>query len=456
MAQTFFYDRQIRRFILQFIRIMSNFEVETGLNSAGNSALIRVPVVYGDPTRQAAQILGNNSETSLPPVPIMAAIVNELKYDRARVQEPNFVSTMTIRQRKVDPESGQLQTVRGNSFTVERLMPVPYKLTIKLDIWTSNTEQKLQILEQILALYNPALEIQNTDNYVDWSSLSYVELTDTTWSSRSIPVNTENPIDIATLTFEIPIWISAPAKVKKLGIIERIIASIYDSQDELDSAITAGKLLNGQRQYVTPLKFSIILLSGRVQIYSVPNSTIITDSVSTTTVGNGGGELQNWAAVINVFGQLRNGLSELHLSHADSRPDIVGVISENPLDPKELLFTVDGDTIPVNTLFPIDAIINPEKSFPGGKLGVPVAGQRYLLLDSINGAAAWGTSFYARGNDIIEYDGSNWTVSFDSAASAGPDYVTNINTGIQYKWSSGTWVKSYDGEYPAGRWHLVL
>jgi hypothetical protein len=386
----------------------------------------------------------------------MAAIVSDLKYDRPRVQEPNFVSTMTIRQRKVDPETGRLQTIRGNSFSVERLMPVPYKLTMKLDIWTSSTEQKLQILEQILALYNPALEIQNTDNYVDWSSLSYVELIDTTWSSRSIPVNTENPIDIATLTFEIPIWISAPAKVKKMGIIERIIASIYDNQEDLDAALTSGKLLNGQRQYITPLKYSIILLSGRVQIISVPNSTILTDSAISNTIANGGGELQNWATVINVFGQLRNGISELHLSHGDSSPDIVGTISENPLDPKDLLFTIDGDTIPVNTLLPIDAIINPTKSFPGVKLGAPAIGQRYLLLEDINETWAWGTSFSARGNDIIEYNGVDWTVSFDSATSPGPDYVTNIISGIQYKWESGTWVKSYDGEYPAGRWHLVL
>jgi hypothetical protein len=431
---------------------MSNFEVETGLNSAGTSALIRVPVVYGDPTRQAAQILGNNSETSLPPVPIMAAIINELKYDRTRVQEPNFVSNMTIRQRKVDPESGQLKTVRGNSFSVERLMPVPYKLTVRLDIWTSNTEQKLQILEQILALYNPAIEVQNTDNYVDWSSLSYVELTDVSWSSRSVPTSTENPIDIAALTFEIPIWISAPAKVKKLGIIERIIASIYDSQEEMESAITAGKLLNGQRQYVTPLNYSLILLAGRVQIYSVANSA----QASNPAVAGTAGTLQNWAAAINLFGQLRNGISELHFSQNDDTPDIVGTISENPLDPTELLFTLDGDTIPVNTLYPIDAIINPTKSIPGTKLSAAITGQRYLLLDSINGTAAWGVSFYARGNDIIEYDGTNWFVSFDSTASAGPEYVTNINTGIQYKWASGTWIKSYDGEYPPGRWHLVL
>ena len=453
--QTFFYDRQIRRFILQFIRIMSNFEVETGLNSAGTSALIRVPVVYGDPTRQAAQILGNNSETALPPVPIMAAIINELKYDRSRVQEPNFVSTMSIRQRAVDPVTGQLQSVRGNSFSVERLMPVPYKLTVKLDIWTSSTEQKLQILEQILALFNPAIEVQNTDNYVDWSSLSYVELTDTTWSSRNIPVNTENPIDIATLTFEIPIWISAPAKVKKLGVIERIIASIYDSNEEMDAAITAGKLLNGQRQFITPLNYNIILLSGKVQIYSPPNSTQLDNSVSTDTIGPGS-VLQKWGPVIGLFGRLRNGISELHFSQSDGTPDIVGLISENPLSDTELLLTIDGDTVPVNTVYPIDAIINPEKSIPGGKLNVPVAGQRYLLLEPINDVAAWGAGFFAHANDIIEFDGTNWTVGFNSTATAGPDYVTNINTGIQYKWTGTTWIKSYDGEYPAGRWHLVL
>jgi hypothetical protein len=434
---------------------MSNFEVETGLNSAGTSALIRVPVMYGDPTRQAAQIIGNNSETSLPPVPIMAAIISDLKYDRTRVQEPNFVSTMSIRQRAVDPVTGQLQSVRGNSFSVERLMPVPYKLTVKLDIWTSSTEQKLQILEQILALFNPAIEVQNTDNYVDWSSLSYVELTDTTWSSRTIPVGTENPIDIATLTFEIPIWISAPARVKKLGVIERIIASVYDSNEEMDAAITAGKLLNGQRQYVTPLNYSIILLSGKVQIYSPPNSTQLDNSVSTTTIGPGG-VLQNWAPVITLFGRIRNGISELHLTQSDGTPDIVGLISENPLSTTELLLTIDADTVPVNTKFPIDAIINPEKSIPGVKLGVPAAGQRYLLLEAINGTVAWGTSFSAHANDIIEFDGTNWTVSFDSTLSKGPDYVTNINTGIQYKWTGTNWIKSYDGEYPAGRWHLVL
>lgn len=455
MAQLFFYDQQIRRFLLQFIRIMSNYQVETGLNSSGAQALIRVPVIYGDASRQAAQILAKNSETNLSTVPVMAVNITELKYDRTRVQEPNFVSKMSIRQRAVNPETGELERVQGNTFSVERLMPVPYLLTLKLDIWTSSTEQKLQLLEQILAVFNPAIELQNTDNYVDWSSLSYVELTDTSWTSRTVPIGTENPIDVATLTFQVPIWISAPAKVKKLGVIERIIASVYDSQVEMEAAILAGRLLNGQRQYVTPLNYSVLLLSGQLQVFLPANSTALNNK--TTTAQSAVGSVpQNWDAVINIFGQLRNGISQMHFTPEDNSPDIVGTVAINPLDPTVLLFTVDADTIPVNTILPIDAIINPTKSVPGGKLAAPAAGQRYLLLDSIRYAAAWGTNFEAQANDIIEFDGTDWNISFQSANVTGPDYVTNINTGVQYKWNGTNWLKSYDGEYPAGRWHLVL
>ena len=52
---------------------------------------------------------------------------------------------------------------------------------------TSNTDQKLQLLEQILVLFNPALEIQQNDNPVDWTTITTVELTDIQWTSRSIP-----------------------------------------------------------------------------------------------------------------------------------------------------------------------------------------------------------------------------------------------------------------------------
>ena len=42
-----------------------------------------------------------------------------------------------------------------------------------------------------------------------------------------MPVGTADAIDIATLTLETPIWISPPVKVKHLGVITKIIASVY-------------------------------------------------------------------------------------------------------------------------------------------------------------------------------------------------------------------------------------
>ena len=35
-------------------------------------------------------------------------------------------------------------------------------------------------------------------------------------------------------------------------------------------------------------------------------------------------------------------------------------------------------------------------------------------------------------------------------------YVTNLNTGIQYRFNGTEWVKSYEGVYTAGNWSIVL
>ena len=168
--QQFFYDGQIRRFLLQFTRMLSNFQVEFGRNETGqgpDNTLVRVPIRYGDASRNAQTIIQQNSANNLPSTPLMTFYITGLEYDRPRMQEPYFVNKINVRQRFYDTDTDTYETTQGNAFTIERLMPVPYKLTIKLDIWTSNTNQKMQLLEQIVTLFNPSLEIQNTDNYIE-------------------------------------------------------------------------------------------------------------------------------------------------------------------------------------------------------------------------------------------------------------------------------------------------
>ena len=88
--QQFFYDSQIRRFLLQFTRMLSNFQVEYGRDEAGNvteDTLVRVPIRYGDATRQAQTIIQQNSANQMPSTPLMTYYVSALTYDRERVQE---------------------------------------------------------------------------------------------------------------------------------------------------------------------------------------------------------------------------------------------------------------------------------------------------------------------------------------------------------------------------------
>ena len=452
MAQQFFYDAQIRRFLVQFMRIVSNFEVEFGKDQNGTRTLQRVPVYYGDPSRQAATILRQNSENIMNAVPAMSAYISGFTYDQTRVQEPTFVSKMQLRERQYDAETGLYTNQQGDSYTIERLMPVPYNLEVKLDIWTSNTEQKMQLIEQLAVLFNPSFEIQSTDNYIDWTSLSYVQLTNVLWTSRSVPAGTEEPIDVASLTFTMPIWISAPAKVKRLGVIQKFIGSIYDEQGAFNDNTILSNLVS--RRYVTPLDYGLFYSGNQLQLLKPQelvdgNNAIIAVPPPAT-----------WKSVIEIYGTLITGTTEIRLA-LPTGTELIGTIAYHPADPYILLFDPFEDTLPNNTLQPVDAIINPQRVKVDSNLLSPSNGTRYLLTDNVGavgnteGSVVWG-DLVASSNDIIEYTGSQWQVVFASAQESNTEYVTNTLTGVQYRWTGQEWIKSVEGVYRGGEWSIII
>jgi hypothetical protein len=208
-----------------------------------------------------------------------------------------------VRQRSFNQETGQYLTTQGQAFTVERVMPVPYTLRISVDFWTTNYNQKLELIEQLGVLFNPSMEIQSTDNFIDWTSLSVVFQDGLTFSSRSIPTGSGNPIDVMTWKFYMPIWISSAAKVKKLGVIHKIIASIFkgnaisDMQDD--------DLLLGTRQKITPYGYKILLVGNTLQILPAtqtfnPNNTDLDLPENPDTA-------VYWTSVLNVYGTVRPG-----------------------------------------------------------------------------------------------------------------------------------------------------
>jgi hypothetical protein len=456
---SYFYSGQTRRFLQQFIRMLSNFQVAMGKDDNGNSVLLQVPIYYGDSSRQAATILRNNSENSLPTVPAMSVYISAMRYDQKRMQEPFFVSKMHLRYRDVD-QTGNLTATLGDTVTVERLMPVPYNLTLKVDIWTSNTDQKLQLLEQISVLFNPSLEIQSTDNYVDWTSLTYITLNDLNFSSRSVPIGTEDPIDIATLTFELPVWYSAPAKVKRMGVIEKIITSVWESNGTIDHYnedfdIGASTLLS--RESYTIFNYNVLYIGNTVKLFQSENQTAYNPVEYSPSSG------YSWATLLKNYAQLTNGISQIRLQQEGVT--VVGTVSYHPTDPTSLLFSPLVDTLPANNLDPINAIIDPQNVTVDSTLANPPAGTRYLILNPIgntgdeDGPALWNRAGHpdliANANDIIEYTGTHWIVDFDSESVASVKYITNLRTNIQYKWKNHQWTKSVEGRYGVGAWSFV-
>ena len=467
-----FYEGQVRKFLTQFIRILSNFSVETGRGSDGAINLRAVPVVYGDPTRQVANIIRNNSENALNYAPKIACYVRELNYDRDRMQNPYHIEKQHLKERDVDSD-GNYTNQLGAGYTVEKVMPSPFRLEVTADIFSSNTDQKLQILEQILYLFNPDFEIQKSDNYIDWTSLSYVELTGVTFSSRTIPVGADSEIDVASMTFSMPIWLSPPVKVKKLGVVQKIIMSIYDDDGGIAKGLIDGELAS--RSFITPNNFGLLVSGGQLRLLGTTGTTVSSTDPGIGTGGDGFhtgardpgladpfetfGPAVNWKVLLDQYGKVTNGTSQIRLTQPNGN-EIIGTIATTTLDDTILLYTIDDDTIPSNTLTAVKKIINPATFDPG----TPSNGDRYLVINDVGDSTAsfqsstWGTLVASVG-DIIEYNSSTskWNVAFDAS---NPDstqhYVTNLNTGIQYRFNGTEWVKSYEGVYTQGNWTIVL
>ena len=176
----------------------------------------------------------------------------------------------------------------------------------------------------------------------------------------------------------------------------------------------------------------------------------------------------DWAQVKNTYGQIRNGISEVRLRHASGISEIVGTIAAHPTDATVMLFNPHIDTLPANTLTPVNAIIDPRTvNVDQTHLLNPASGTRYIITNSIGShdnqeaAIAWKQEhpeFIAQANDIIQYDGFQWHVESAAANFGNVEFVSNLTTNVQYKWDveESSWTKSVEGIYYPNDWSLVI
>ena len=465
----FFYDGQTRRYLVQFMRIFSDIKIRNGPDENGMYTIQRVPILYGDPSNMVAQIIKGQSENTLMPSPMMSAYIDSIKMAPNRRQDTQLVQPASTMEREFNKTTETYGSGPGVRYQVEKYMPVPYDLYLKLDIWTTNTENKLQLLEQIWTIFNPSLMLQQNSNILDWTAVFEVWLEDVTWTNRSIPQGGDVVRDVASLRFKVPIWINPPAKVTRSTLIAEIVTNVFNVSDTqaVENIIEAG--------YYDPFgcfgdsDIQIVTTVGNYEVSVEKAEDGIHDEITLLHPYGNVNPTLNWESLFKKYGRIVPNITNIRLKLNpdldDTSSDVIGTIEQDPTRPNVLIFTPDIDTLPANTLPPITAIIDPMEVFPGNGLPAAVAGQRYLLTSSVSAGeepaippavitSSWGSTIVAYPNDIIQYNGSFWEVIFDSANATGKNYVINNNNKAQYLYEGNSWTYSYFGTYAPGYWRI--
>lgn len=220
----YFYDKQLVRYIVQFMAIFKNLTIQTGNTEAGTK-IIQVPVQYGSKDKVAASILNDNTQNLPLRLPNMSVYLRN-------------IDTAPDRYKGIDSIRKINYLPRGGIFpddikTVTQLMPIPYNTTMDLSIYSNNQNTQFQILEQILILFNPILQIQTSDAPFDWTRLTTVELKNINFE-ENYPSSTDRRMIITTLSFDMPVYLTAPTALRN-DIIKEIFLRVGAVGDSIDT-----------------------------------------------------------------------------------------------------------------------------------------------------------------------------------------------------------------------------
>jgi hypothetical protein len=202
----YFYSAQLRKYIIQFMAIFTGIKVKIGKNDFDSDTdLMSVPIKYGTSDRVVSNIIAGFTQNKPIRLPMMAAYMTGIYLDASRAKGTNQV------QRNVRLPIGG--TFPDDLKNVVKENPKPYQMNMELSIYVSNDYQKMQILEQILVLFDPTLQIQTSDDSQDITKISTVELIDIL-NEEQYPSGETNRMLIMTMTFKIPVYLSVPINIK--------------------------------------------------------------------------------------------------------------------------------------------------------------------------------------------------------------------------------------------------
>lgn len=233
---TYYYNKQLKAYEIQFAAVFTGMEVEIGSRDDIEPKLVTVPIKNASQDRVVGAIIGEYTQNKPIRLPL-------LSYQLVNIEQaPELRKGVGQMRRNAYAPTGGV--IPDDIQVVKQRMPVPYRANFELGIWASNKDQHNQIIEQILTLFDPQLQLQISDDVFDWSRITTLELLDIRFD-ENIPMGVDRRVLQSSLTFSVPIHLSVPADVRK-NIIEKIFMRIGAVSSDVDTALEILADLDGQ------------------------------------------------------------------------------------------------------------------------------------------------------------------------------------------------------------------
>lgn len=197
----YYYNNQLRRYIVQFMAVFADMQVQVGWKDDTEPRLIKVPIKNSSEDRVVADIFSENTQNKVNRLPLMTAGLKGMQMSPERRHGVGMVNRQSF-----VPAGG---LVPNDIVVAKQRMPVPYIGNFELQIWASNQNQHYQILEQITMIFNPTLELQTSDELLDPTRITSCELTGIMMDEN--PPGPERRMIRTTLTFDVVMYMTVPA-----------------------------------------------------------------------------------------------------------------------------------------------------------------------------------------------------------------------------------------------------
>jgi len=234
--QVYNYEHQLKAYIVQFAAVFANLQVKIGRRDGTEPQLISVPIKNASQDRVVGSIKGNNTQNKPIRLPLMSYQLLGLELD------PNLRKGLGASRRSSVMPTGGLYP--DDFKVVQQRMPVPYRANFELSIWASNQDQHYQIVEQILTLFDPLIQLQVSDDVFDWTRITTLELTDIRFD-ETVPMGTDKRTIQTSMSFSVVVHLSMPADVRN-NVINDIFIRIGAVSQDVNTALEILEDLDGQ------------------------------------------------------------------------------------------------------------------------------------------------------------------------------------------------------------------